>query len=465
MATRVAGAARAFAKVRRRHSKDVRLKALSAFTVLALALGSVSLPASCVAQTLSDKVGQLLMVGFPGQSPNAAPVKALRREISDGRVGGVILFRENIANPRQLRRLTEALQASAPVPLFVAIDQEGGNVQRIGRRNGFDSTPSAAWVAANRSEQGAHALYGAMARKLADGGVNLNLAPVVDLNTYPRNPIIGRQKRSFGRDPETVTGYARAFVAAHKREGVMTALKHFPGHGSSRKDSHLGFADVSTTWQPTELLPYQDPFLLDLASMVMVAHVTLGKPALPGGEALPATLSPRVVDGLLRSELGYSGVVISDDMDMGAIRALMSREEAAVRAIEAGVDILIYSKHEERPAQLARSIHGALLNAAERDPTFRARVDAAYDRVMLLKEQLRPAAAWGSAAPTGVAPGSSDTGAPAAHRGPPISRVVTGPVPLPRQNPKRSGSTAQALRNTSMSVLRRLVPQSPPASQ
>lgn len=262
-------------------------------------------------------------------------------------LGGVILFDrnvdgsvQNIASPAQLRQLTDSLQRYAETRLFIAVDQEGGLVCRLKERDGFSASMSAAALAeVAEVDSGAFIAYlDHAAALLAAHGINLNFAPVVDLDLNPDNPIIGRYGRSFGSLSPKVTWYAAHFISAHHRHGVGCCLKHFPGHGSAGGDSHLGFVDSTDCWQPSELDPYQRLIKAGCRDGIMTAHL-VHRTLDPSG--LPATLSPEVVDGILRRQLGFTGVVFSDDLQMRAISDGWGYEEAVQRAVLAGVDVLV----------------------------------------------------------------------------------------------------------------------------
>ena len=306
--------------------------------------------------TLSEKIGQLLMVGFRGlEVDDRSPIV---RDIRAGRVGGVVLFdrdlaldapERNIRTPGQVKKLVAALQKAARIPLLVAVDQEGGQVARLKQKHGFPATVEAQSLGERDDPQETRRQAAAIAAVLARAGINLNFAPVVDLNVNPDNPIIGKFRRSFSADPETVSRHARAVIEAQHEHGVAGCLKHFPGHGSSSQDSHLGFTDVSSTWDPLELAPYRDLIARGLADTVMTAHI-FNRGLDPD---YPATLSRRTISGLLRGELGFAGVVISDDMDMKAISAEYSRETALELALNAGIDILLIANNREFDAEIA----------------------------------------------------------------------------------------------------------------
>jgi len=206
---------------------------------------------------------------------------------------------------------------------------------------------------------------------------------VVDVDVNPANPIIGALGRSFSADPETVAQYGAAFLTAHRKEGVLTALKHFPGHGSSREDSHKGFVDITDTWTASELAPYRRLVAEGLVDMVMPGHVYLEQMSDPGG-MLPSSLS-RIAMAILRTDIGFTGVIISDDMEMQAIEADYTLEEAAVTAIRAGTNILIYSNYAHRRPDLPGELVAFLARRAGEDPELRRLIEDSHRRIMALK--------------------------------------------------------------------------------
>lgn len=334
---------------------------------------------------LATMVGQMLMVGFEGDDIGQPGPQRLAEQIARGEVGGVVFFRQNVKSAAAVKRLTNLFKRCAPPghPLLIAIDQEGGQVQRLTRKVGFANTPSARQVAA-RGEEAATAIYTRLADDLADWGFNLNLGPVVDLASRRDNPIIAKRGRAYSPDPARVTAFARTFVEAHHRAGLLTSLKHFPGHGSSRGDTHEGFVDVSTSWQRDELTPFRTLIDEGLADMVMVAHVHLAAYA---ADDLPASLSRPVIEGLLRRELGYRGVVISDDMEMGAIARLGSPVDIAERAVRAGNDILVYAGGASEGGDLVADLQARLALAAA-DPALARRIGDSYGRILGMKSML-----------------------------------------------------------------------------
>ncbi len=348
---------------------------------------SPAAPTDGVMSELDQMIGQMLMVGFYGQSPSEGWVRKLQAQIHAGKVGGVIVMDQNIVSRAQVERLNAALHdAGPPLPLLVAIDQEGGAVQRLGPKQGIARLPGAARMARQGSAESAGTLYAGLAIELRDLGFNLNFGPVVDLASNRDNPIISQQGRSFGADPATVSAFARAFIRAHRHAGVLTAAKHFPGHGSSAGDSHLRLIDVSKSWSEAEIEPYKLLNTTEPPPLVMVGHLHLDRFSTVA--KTPATLSKDAIEGMLRREIGYQGVVITDDLDMGAIRRNYKLEDAAVLAIAAGNDMILVSNTSRPdpglPERLLASIRGAVL-----DGTIpRRRIEEAFARITKLKSRL-----------------------------------------------------------------------------
>ncbi|GAK52762.1 glycosyl hydrolase, family 3 [Candidatus Moduliflexus flocculans] len=341
--------------------------------------------------SLDVQIGQMLLVGFRGLAVDERHpiVSAIRQH----HLGGVILFDfdrpsqtslRNIESPEQVRRLTASLQAYAEIPLFIGIDQEGGRVNRLKERCGFPPTVSAQSLGQQSVEiTRQHAEQTAM--QLSRLGINLNFAPVVDLNRNPASPAIGRVERSFSADPNVAIAHARAWIEAHHAHGILCALKHFPGHGSAREDSHLGFVDVTTTWHSEELRPYQQLIQQGFDEMVMTAHI------FHSGldPEYPATLSRRILTGMLREELRFDGVIVSDDMQMQAIAAHYDLETAIFLAISAGVDILTFgnnlSIYDDNIPARAMEIIAKLVDNGR---ISSERVHASYRRIMRLKKRV-----------------------------------------------------------------------------
>jgi len=344
------------------------------------ALFLVLIVEGCAATSSSDgavrkpplPLGELLLVGFGGtQVEGNDEVRSL---VCDVKVGGLILFERdarsgearNISSPEQVRQLTSDLQTLAlqctGQRLLIAADNEGGAVMRLSTRLGYLPTPPPQALG-DAGDPAATALESRrMGATLREAGINWNLAPVVDVAVNPLNPAVVTLGRTFSSDPQQVIIQARAFIQGMHEAGVLTTLKHFPGHGSSRTDSHHGFVDVTETADLTiELAPYRALIKEGLADSIMTAHV-FNRGLDPWN---PATLSRFTIKRYLRGKLDYKGLVVSDDLLMGAIRQQYGVEEASILALQASVDMLLISQNQgrvERGAaeRVIAAIRGAL---------------------------------------------------------------------------------------------------------
>ncbi|MBE9610220.1 beta-N-acetylhexosaminidase [Chitinilyticum piscinae] len=335
------------------------------------------------ALTLSQKIGQLLMVGFDGLEPDAQ-IESLLDQLQ---VGGVILFRRNVSDPAQVASLTRSLQQrnalSSALPLMIAIDQEGGMVARL--EQGLTPLPSAQALAATGELAAVRELTCIANRELKQMGINVNFAPVLDVNNNPRNPVIG--VRAFGDSVETVSRYGLAALRAVNEAGVVPVIKHFPGHGDTEVDSHLGLPSVPhgrERLDAVELAPFRAALAAG-APAVMSAHVVF--PAIEADRDTPSTCSAAVLNGLLRRELGFDGVIFTDCLEMDAIAAGMGVVQGALAAFRAGADILLVSHRLDRQ----RAVHAALLEAVLSGEISEARVDQSLARILRLKEAYRMA--------------------------------------------------------------------------
>lgn len=340
---------------------------------------------------LNDKIGQMVLAGFRGMKLD--PGNPILADIRERHIGGVVLFDydvpsqspvRNIESPSQVRDLAAALKEASASPLLIAVDQEGGKVSRLKEKFGFPATVSQQFLGTSDDIAATRKSAEETAKTLAECGFNINFSPVVDLNINPENPVIGGRERSFSADPAVVTKHAIEIIKAHHARGILTTLKHFPGHGSSKNDSHLGFVDVTETWSPTELEPYEKIIAAGLSDMVMTAHIFNSKL----DTSLPATLSGRTIDGLLRDELRFDGVVISDDMQMKAISAGYGLEEAVLLAIGAGVDILAFANNSVFDPDVAASTIGIIRKAVQDGKVGEERIDRSYARITRLKSRL-----------------------------------------------------------------------------
>lgn len=336
---------------------------------------------------LREKIGQMVMVTVTGDSleETGPSMDTLKSDLANRFVGGLVMFTwsGNLTAPAQITRFCAQLQARAHVPLLLAIDQEGGRVARLGASNGFASTSTAYDLGTVIDQESAtRATAATMAGWFQQTGLTLNLAPVVDVNVNPASPAIGALKRSFSGDAAAVARHAGWFIEEFRRKGIGTVVKHFPGHGSAAADSHLGFTDITATWSAAELDPYRILFEGGLVDAVMTGHLFHADI----DSVFPATLSHAAVSDLLRGALGWQGVVISDEMSMKAITSQFGLEEAMVRAVNAGVDILLYNRNlDSAGGSLARRIVRVLEDRVQDGTIPLSRIDEAYARIMDLK--------------------------------------------------------------------------------
>lgn len=336
--------------------------------------------------SVEQMLGSMLMLGFRGASlPEDDPFLKM---VAEGKIGNVILFdrdvtegkSRNIISPDQLKKLTAALTGAAPGPLFIGIDQEGGQVRRLKPQKGFMDLPSAQALGQGSAHETLE-IAEKLGQELHGLGINLDLAPVVDVDSNPFNPAIGRLGRSFGTDAENVARQALAFGQGLAKNGVAPALKHFPGQGCASEDSHHGLPDVSQCWNAeTDLRPFADIFQRGWPGMVMIGHL-FHKGLDPD---LPSTLSKKVVTGLLRQGLGWQGVVISDDLQMKAIAEGRDLKETMRLAIEAGIDILLLGNNLEWDGELPQKAWGALRSLFDEGAITEERVRESWQRISSL---------------------------------------------------------------------------------
>jgi beta-N-acetylhexosaminidase len=342
--------------------------------------------------SIEEKIGQLFIVGFEGAAVSA--FHPIAEDIIEENLGGVILFdrllaknlsANNIISSDQLQELTGKLQEMANGNLFIAVDQEGGRVSRLARLTEFPDTSAAAVLGENESVERTRLA----ARKIAGGlqrlGINFNLAPVADLNLFAENPIIGRFGRSFGNDPEKVSRHCLAWIEEHRKKSVLSCLKHFPGHGSSRADSHLGFVDISESWSDIELQPFSKCIKAGFSQAVMTAHLFHSRM----DSELPATLSARLISRKLKNEMGFTGAVITDDMQMRAITDRYGLAEACSMAIGAGADLVIIGNNLEHDPRIFTKARDRVVRDIEDGKLTETRIEDALSRVRSLRKQLK----------------------------------------------------------------------------
>lgn len=324
--------------------------------------------------TLQEKLRQLFMVGFEGT--DASP--ALLKRICHLNPGGLILFAHNLESPDQILRMINSLQAEAVHgPMVIAIDQEGGRVSRL--PPSFTRFPSCAEIGRFDSPGLAYEVATVTAMELRAVGITMNLAPVLDLDTNPLNPIIG--DRAFGRQPERVRVLGGATISGFQDHGVIACGKHFPGHGDTGADSHLELPTVlhsRSRLEAFELDPFRHAIAAGVASL-MTAHVLY--PA--WDECRPATLSSAILTDLLRQRLGFEGLIVTDDLEMRAILDHHSIEEAAVQALLAGADLLLIGHDASLQDRAIRALEEAVRTGAISE----ARVDQAFGRLSAVRQR------------------------------------------------------------------------------
>ncbi|MFW5837509.1 MAG: glycoside hydrolase family 3 protein [Desulfovibrionaceae bacterium] len=341
--------------------------------------------------SLEAMAGQMIMVGFRGTDlPDDAPVLRDLRELN---LGGVVLFdrdvvlksdERNVRDPAQLARLSARLREAAVIPPFLAIDQEGGMVARLKPERGFPPTISAAELGRKGDLGRTRAAGRDIGATLRAAGINTDFAPVVDLDFGDKSPAIGRLGRSFSADPAKAAAHALAFIDGLHRENVLSCLKHFPGHGSASGDTHHGFTDVTSVWSRKELIPFQRVIEAGAADMVMTAHVT--HQGLDPDH--PATFSRAVVTDLLRGELGFDGVVVTDDLQMGAVAGNYGLREAVRLSVQAGADLLLFGNNLRYDPEVGAKAASFIVEMVRRGEIKRERLEASWKRIMRLKARL-----------------------------------------------------------------------------
>lgn len=355
--------------------------------------------------SLDKMVGQMIMTGFhgDGNGENAESFAAIEEQIRKGHIGGVILFdvdvsglvaqgmsipeakkhifSSNIKNTTQVRELTTHLQSIAPEPLLIAIDQEGGNIQRLKTEHGFASVPSAKKLVCGDSKT-TYAIAYDLGKRLCDLGINVDFAPSIDVDVNPKSPAIGALERSFSSNPKIVAEFGGAFSDGLNAANVVSSFKHFPGHGSATGDTHAGLTDITQTYQDYELYPWE--ILLKNThplATVMVAHVVNNT-----FDTLPASLSAKTIQ-MIR-DMGFNGVIFSDDMDMGAVVNQYGREKAIEMAIKAGNDILVFGNNISFDKNRGTEVNQIIVNLVRDGKIKRSRIRESYDRIMKLKKHV-----------------------------------------------------------------------------
>ncbi len=334
--------------------------------------------------------GQMIILGFRGDNAEANPIL---NQIQNLQLGGVILFdrdmnpligTRNVTSKPQLKKLVSSLHKHSEYPLFVGVDQEGGKVARLKEKKGFLPLPSAREMGKGSPEK-TFLLADKLGEELAYLGINIDFAPAVDVEVNPENPAIAKLDRSFSANAQVVTAHARAFLQGLEAHHVLGCIKHFPGHASSLTDTHNGIADITTSWQKdVELLPYQELISENIIDMVMIGHL-VNKNL---DEKYPASLSKATISGLLRDDLGFKGVVITDDLQMGAIVDHYNLDQVVELAINAGVDILLYGNNVSYDDKVGNKVKDTILKLVASGKISRQRLEESYTRIRNLKAKI-----------------------------------------------------------------------------
>ncbi|MBJ80473.1 MAG: beta-N-acetylhexosaminidase [Myxococcales bacterium] len=329
--------------------------------------------------SLREKVGQLLLIGFPGTRVTSH----MRSWINDRKVGGVVLFSRNLVDFEQTARFTRDLQdlTRGHIPLFLALDQEGGNVVRV--KEGTILLPSNMALGATRSSTLSYVAGQALAVDLRLMGFNMNLAPVLDVNSNPKNPVIGI--RSYGEKADLVANLGSWYVRGQQEMGVAAVAKHFPGHGDTHSDSHFSMPSIDADrarLSKVELKPFKRAVESGLDA-IMTAHIAL--PRISEEPDLPATLSKNIIDGLLRKQLGYDGLVLTDGLEMQAIVQSYGSGTAAVMAIQAGADMpmILWTADKQR------EVYSGIIQAVKDGRISQKRLDQSVRRILEAKFRRR----------------------------------------------------------------------------
>ncbi|GLR17409.1 glycosyl hydrolase [Portibacter lacus] len=329
-------------------------------------------------------IGQMIMIGFRGMNIDEVS-ESVKTSIKDEKVGGIILFdydvvkkeaKRNISSPGQLKTLIADIQNLSDTPLFMAVDQEGGRVNRLKTKYGFPKSVSNKYLGTLDDVDSTKFYAHQNADLLSRMGFNVNFAPDVDLEINPTNPVIGKIERSYGPDVETVTKHAGIWIDEHNKKSIISVLKHFPGHGSSDADSHLGVTDITKYWSEIELEPFK-ALAPKKRVAIMTAHVLN-----TNLDSVPATLSEKIIKKILREDWEFDGLLFSDDLHMAAVNAMYDFDNIIEMSLNAGVDVFVFGNNlkydEDIPNKVIESVSKMVKSGAIEE----SRIKASYDRIM-----------------------------------------------------------------------------------
>ena len=343
---------------------------------------------------LKKQIAQMLIVGFNGST--LTKDNPIYTDIKDLGIGGIILFSrnadktqtkltKNIQNFNQLKKLNEDLQNISEIPLFISIDQEGGFVSRLSPSYFVVSTYSAGFLGQKNDLKFTRAEAEKTAKTLSQLGININFAPVVDLDLNKNSRIISGLKRSYSSNPKIVSAHAKEVILAHNKYGIITTLKHFPGHGSAQGDTHQGFVDITNTYTKEEILPYKTLINEKIAKGVMISH--LYNKNIDGN--YPASMSYNFVTKKLIKELNFEGLIFTDDIQMDALRNNYSFSETLEKAIMAGCDVIVIGNNLFNDKEVTKNAVEIIFNLVKNGVIPKERIAFSYDKIIKAKEELK----------------------------------------------------------------------------
>lgn len=340
----------------------------------------------CFASDLDFKIGQMIIVGFRGNSIHSKGFKKIIKELEKGEISGVILFSKNIKTKKDLILMVDKIKAASKIPPFISIDNEGGKIQRfdVSDSDFIDFDSKSAKEVSTLDDIKARNEYSKMAEALSSVGINFNFAPCVDLD-FNQNSIIAKKERSYGKDPNEVIKYAEIFIEEHNKKKIITSLKHFPGHGSVKGDTHKGFTDNTETFSYEEIAPYQKLRNYDKLNTVMISHIFNKN----FDEKYPASLSEKTIN-ILKNDIGFKGVIVSDDFDMGAIRKNYPLSEILKLSINSGINLMIFSNNiSKNDASISSKIHKIIKQEIKNGNIDEKNIDESFRKILELKRNLK----------------------------------------------------------------------------
>ena len=363
------------------------MKVIKIFLVIILSTCSSGVFSMQINDSTKIKISQMLIFGI-NDAQKVLQEDSMLEAYSNMNLGGIILFEKNISKKRSeqhLKMLTDEIQLISKIPSFIAIDEEGGKVNRLKPIYGFHETKSAKFLGdMNNFDTTYH--YAKLTSSLLKE-LDINFAPTVDLAINRENPVIYKAERSYGENPEKVYLHALNFMEAHMQDDIITVLKHFPGHGSSSTDTHKELTDVSKSWRIEELFPYDKLIKTGAVTGIMSSHVVNNQ---LDESMLPGTLSKKMMTGILRDFLSYEGVIFSDDMQMSAITKHYGTEEAIIKAIDAGIDVLIFSNNQLPENRVTpEEIISIIERNIEDGRISLLRINESYERIINLKKKIK----------------------------------------------------------------------------